>query len=131
MFKKFNLFVVFFLFSFVNGQFISELPVSNISGKHYFEQTDGIAFVIDSSDTDRFDTVKKEIHALISHKELVGKPFLFLANKQDLPQAESKESLIEILNLNAIKTSEWYIIECAATKNERAKLGFEWLANQL
>ncbi len=98
---------------------------------HYFEQTDGIAFVIDSSDMDRFCIVKEEIHTLISHKELVGKPFLFLANKQDLPNATSKEILIETLNLNAIKSSEWYIIECAATKNERAKIGFEWLANQL
>ena len=77
------------------------------------------------------DLVKEEIHALISHKDLVSKPFLFLANKQDLPNAVSKEKLIEKLNLNTIKTSEWYIIECAATKNERAKTGFEWLANQL
>ena len=98
---------------------------------HYFEQTDGIAFVLDSNDIDRLDLVKEEIHALISHKDLVSKPFLFLANKQDLPNAVSKEKLIEKLNLNAIKTSEWYIIECAATKNERAKIGFEWLANQL
>ena len=39
MFKKFNLFVLFFLFAFANGQFISELPESNILGKYSHEQT--------------------------------------------------------------------------------------------
>ena len=38
MFKKFNLFVIFFLFTFANGQFISELPVTNTLGKHSNEQ---------------------------------------------------------------------------------------------
>ena len=63
---------------------------------HYFEQSDGICFVVDSSDRDRFETVKSELHRLISHKELVGKPFLILANKQDLPNAASKEELTKI-----------------------------------
>lgn len=98
---------------------------------HYFGQTDGVVFVIDSSDTDRFDIVKTELHTLVSHKELVGKPFLILANKQDLPTAVSKDELAKILQLESIKGSDWYIIECSATKNQRAKIGFEWLANQL
>ena len=38
MFKKFNLFVLFFLIAFAKGQFISELPESNILGKYSHEQ---------------------------------------------------------------------------------------------
>ena len=38
MFKKFILFVLFFLIAFAKGQFISELPESNILGKYSHEQ---------------------------------------------------------------------------------------------
>lgn len=98
---------------------------------HYFEQSDGIAFVIDSCDRDRFDIVQSELHRLISHKELVGKPFLILANKQDLPGAASKDELTKLLQLKSVKSSELYVVECSATKNDRARIGFEWLADQL
>ena len=40
MFKKFNLFVLFFLFNFAKSQFISELPESNTGGRYSLEKTD-------------------------------------------------------------------------------------------
>ena len=40
MFKKFSLFVLFFLIAFANSQFISELPESNSLGKYSHEQID-------------------------------------------------------------------------------------------
>tara|TARA_B110000003_G_C16521073_1_gene485038 strand:+ start:223 stop:798 length:576 start_codon:yes stop_codon:yes gene_type:complete len=98
---------------------------------HYFGQTDGIAFVVDSCDRDRFETVRTELHGLISHKDLAGKPFLVLANKQDLPNAAGKSELTKLLQLNAIQSSEWHIVECCAVQNDRAKLGFQWLANHI
>lgn len=98
---------------------------------HYFEEADGVAFVVDSCDHDRFDTVRSELHSLMSHKDLASKPFLILANKQDLPQARSKADLLDILQLNAITSSPWYIVECSATCNDRARIGFEWLGAQL
>ena len=98
---------------------------------HYFAQADGIAFVIDSADTDRHDEVKEELHALMSHKELNGKPFLILANKQDLPNARSRNELIELLQLETVDWTPWHVVECCATKNQRAKIGFEWLADHL
>ena len=42
MFKRFCSFVLFFLFAFANGQFISKLPVSNILGKNSHELTEYI-----------------------------------------------------------------------------------------
>ena len=39
MFKNFSLFVLFFLFAFARGQFISELPVSNTLDKYSLDQT--------------------------------------------------------------------------------------------
>jgi ADP-ribosylation factor protein 1 len=98
---------------------------------HYFEQANGVVFVVDSNDIDRMDLVRDEIHTLISNKELVGKPFLILANKQDLPLAMKKENMIKRLRLDTVHSSQWHIIECCAIKNKKLKYGFEWLANHI
>lgn len=98
---------------------------------HYFAQTDGIVFVIDSADIDRMDLVKTELHTLMSHKELNELPFLILANKQDLPNALDKQKIIKVLDLQAVTWLEWQVVECCATQNDRAKLGLEWLAEQI
>lgn len=98
---------------------------------HYFGQTDGIVFVLDSNDQDRFDQAKEELHTLMSHKELNEKPFLILANKQDLPNAVGKDDIIVKLGLKTVTWLPWYVVECSATHNEKAKVGFEWLAEQL
>lgn len=98
---------------------------------HYFAQADGIAFVVDCNDVDRLDEVRDELHGLMSNKELTGKPFLILANKQDLPLAVNKTELVKRLNLDHVTWTPWHVVECAATKNMRAKVGFEWLAEQL
>ena len=98
---------------------------------HYFGQSDGVVFVVDSSDIDRIETAKTELHTLMSHKELTGKPFLILANKQDLPRALDKENMIEALGLKAVTWLKWQVVECSATKNNRAQLGLEWLAEEI
>ena len=97
---------------------------------HYFCDTDGIVFVVDASDRDRFGIAKDELHTLMSHKQLSDKPFLVLANKQDLPNAAQKKELRETLELDKVDWLPWHIVECCATKNQRARVGFEWLANQ-
>ena len=98
---------------------------------HYYQQSHALVFVVDSNDQDRFDQARDELHAIISHKDNVGKPLLVLANKQDLPYAASKEVLTERLMLCGIKSSHWFIVACSATQNQRAKIGFEWLAKEL
>ena len=98
---------------------------------HYYGQTDAVVFVVDSSDIDRLPLVKNELHTLLSHKELTGKPFLILANKQDLPMARNKQEIINTLDLQSVTWLKWQVVECSAIKNDRAKMGLEWLAGQI
>jgi len=98
---------------------------------HYYEQTDGVVFVIDSNDRDRLPMVKEELHALMSHKELNETPFLILANKQDLPNAIRRDDLKKFLELENVTWLKWHVIECTATENKRVKIGFEWLTSIL
>ena len=125
---------------------IEEIEIGNVSikmwdlggqdkirelGPHYYQQSHGIVFVVDSNDSDRFEQACSELHAVISHKDNVGKPVVILCNKQDLPMAVPKETIIERLKLNSIKSSQWFAIECSATKNQQARVGFEWLAEKI
>jgi|TARA_B110000091_G_C13722782_1_gene435539 small GTP-binding protein len=98
---------------------------------HYFEKANGVVFVVDSNDVGRVSVARAELHALLSSKELVGKPFLILANKQDLPLAMSKEKMVKELRLDVVRSSPWHIIECCAVRNQKVRCGFDWLANHM
>ncbi len=55
--------------------------------KHYYVGVCGIVFVIDSTDLEKIEQARDEIHHLLAEPELVGVPVCIFANKQDLPQA--------------------------------------------
>jgi ADP-ribosylation factor 6 len=50
--------------------------------RHYYTGTQGLIFVIDSSDTDRIDEAKQEFHKIINDREMVDAVILIFANKQ-------------------------------------------------
>ncbi len=53
----------------------------------------GIIFVVDSADEERFPEVREELHKILSDNELLKVPVLVMANKQDLPNALDVEKL--------------------------------------
>ncbi len=60
---------------------------------HYFMAVQGIIFVVDSADEERFPEVREELHKILSDNELLKVPVLVMANKQDLPNALDVEKL--------------------------------------
>merc|ERR1712232_909455 len=65
--------------------------------RHYYLGTEGLIFVIDSSDIDRVDIAKEELFRILSEDDLDSAPVLILANKQDLPNALSAFELAQQL----------------------------------
>merc|ERR1711935_813501 len=80
--------------------------------RHYFQNTQGLIFVVDSNDRERIDGdngAKDELHRMLQEDELRDAVLLIFANKQDLPNAMSASELTEKLGLNELRNRRWYI----------------------
>lgn len=53
--------------------------------RHYFQNTQGIIFVVDSNDRDRIIEAREELQRMLNEDELRNAVLLIFANKQDLP----------------------------------------------
>ncbi|XP_010263650.1 PREDICTED: ADP-ribosylation factor-like protein 2 isoform X2 [Nelumbo nucifera] len=100
--------------------------------RNYFEQTDGLVWVVDSSDVRRLDDCKMELDNLLKEERLSGASLLILANKQDIQGALTPNEIAKVLNLGAMdKTRHWKIVGCSAYTGEGLLEGFNWLVQDI
>ena len=71
--------------------------------RHYFQNTQGLIFVVDSNDRERIIEAEKELHNMLQEEELREAVVLVFANKQDLPNAMNAAELTEKLRLNSLR----------------------------
>merc|ERR1711988_1938409 len=77
--------------------------------RNYFENTDALIYVVDSSDRRRLEEAAAELAELLEEDKLGGIPVLIFANKQDLISAVPSDELIETMGLMDIKDRPWQI----------------------
>ncbi|KFY01838.1 hypothetical protein O988_02493 [Pseudogymnoascus sp. VKM F-3808] len=99
--------------------------------RHYYSGTQGLIFVIDSSDLERMEEAKQELHRIINDREMKDSLLLIFANKQDLDGAMKPEKVPEALGLNRIKDTIWYVVPSCATTGEGLLEGLSWLSNNI
>ncbi|XP_071967528.1 uncharacterized protein [Engystomops pustulosus] len=97
--------------------------------KHYFMNTDGLVFVVDSADPERFEEARAELIAILENDEMRGVPFVVMANKQDLPGARKPGELSELLRLRKMKGHQWHVQGCCATTGDGLVEGLERLTD--
>ncbi|CAM0948611.1 unnamed protein product [Alopecurus aequalis] len=100
--------------------------------RNYFEQTDGLVWVVDSSDVRRMDDCRAELHNLLKEERLAGSSLLVFANKQDIHGALKPDEIAKVLNLEVMnKDRHWKIIGCSAYTGDGLLQGFDWLVQDI
>ena len=85
--------------------------------RHYFQNTEGLIFVVDSNDRERIAEARDELNRMLAEDELRDAVLLVFANKQDLPHAMNPAEITDKLGLHNMRNRNWYIqvnIETAA-----------------
>ncbi|XP_052245518.1 uncharacterized protein LOC127854494 [Dreissena polymorpha] len=99
--------------------------------RHYFQNTQGLIFVVDSNDRERVQEAKEELMRMLGEDELREAVLLVFANKQDLPNAMNAAEITDKLGLHALRNRNWYIQSTCATSGDGLYEGLDWLSNQL
>jgi len=99
--------------------------------RHYYQNTQGIIFVVDSNDRDRIDNAREDLNRMLSEDELRESVLLVLANKQDLPNAMKVQEITDKLGLNKQRGRQWYIQGSSAPTGDGLYEGLDWLSATL
>ncbi|KAJ8046943.1 ADP-ribosylation factor 4 [Holothuria leucospilota] len=99
--------------------------------RHYFTNTQGLIFVVDSNDRERISEAQEELKRMMNEDELKDAIVLIFANKQDLPNAMSPAEVTEKLGLATLRNKVWYTQSAIATDGTGLYEGLDWLSNEV
>ncbi|KAJ6397289.1 hypothetical protein OIU77_018323 [Salix suchowensis] len=97
----------------------------------YFQNTQGLIFVVDSNDRDRVVEARDELHRILNEDELGDAVLLVFANKQDLPNAMNAAEITDKLGLHSLRQRHWSIQSTCAISGEGLNEGIDWLSNNI
>ncbi|KAM6180399.1 ADP-ribosylation factor-like protein 11 [Erethizon dorsatum] len=93
-------------------------PQLRASWKDYLEGTDILVYVLDSTDEARLPEAMAELTKILNDPNMVGVPFLVLANKQEAPDALPLLEIRNRLGLEKIQDHCWELLACSALTGE-------------
>ena len=99
--------------------------------RHYYQNTQGLIFVVDSNDRDRVEDAKDELNKMLNEDEMRDAVLLVFANKQDLPNAMPAAEVTEKLGLHNMRNRQWFIQSACATTGDGLYEGLDWMSRTL
>lgn len=93
--------------------------------------TQALIMVVDSSDIQRLDDARAELHSLLESEDLKTACILIFANKQDLKGTVTPAEISETLSLHSIKTHDWHIQGCSAITGDGLYQGLDWISKHV
>ena len=99
--------------------------------RHYYQNTQGVIFVVDSNDRDRVGEARDELHRMLNEDELREAILLVFANKQDLPNAMNAAEITDKLGLHSLRQRVWHMQTSCACGGDGLYEGLEWLSATL
>jgi ADP-ribosylation factor protein 1 len=101
------------------------------SWSHFSTGVIGVIFVVDSSDHERMEEARDELHSLLREQHMKEAAVLVYANKQDLPQAMAGSEVADRLELHSLRSQSWFVQEASATCGDGAAEGLDWLTREV
>ena len=98
--------------------------------RHYFHNTQGLIFVVDSNDSNRLEEASTVLNRLLDEDELRDAVLLVYANKQDLPNAVKPQELVNRLHLNTLHRP-WHLQGTCAKTGDGLFEGLGWLGKEI
>lgn len=96
--------------------------------KSYTRRTDGMVFVVDSTELERMEEARVELHKITRTSENQGVPVLILANKQDLEEALSVSEVEKLLSAHELSVhTPHHVQSCSAVDGRGLQPGLEKL----
>ncbi|XP_071716051.1 small COPII coat GTPase SAR1A-like [Rutidosis leptorrhynchoides] len=112
--------------------------------KDYYAKVDGVVYLVDANDKERFAESRNELNALLAEESLANVPFLILGNKIDNPYAASEEELRYHMGLSSLscgKSSKVYVenssvrplevFMCSIVRKMGYGDGFKWVSQYI
>jgi len=102
--------------------------------RNYFEQTDGLIWVVDSSDRTRLEMCRNELFSLLGQEKLAGASLLIFANKQDLEGSMTAEEIASVLELETnsrFRNRHYAIYGCSAVDGTGLVDGIDWMTDDI
>merc|ERR1712028_302404 len=99
--------------------------------RHYYQNTQGLIFVVDSNDRDRAEDAREELTKMLNEDEMREAVLLVFANKQDLPNAMPAAEVTDKLGLHNLRSRQWFIQSACATTGDGLYEGLDWLSRTL
>ncbi|KUF97230.1 JmjC domain-containing protein 4 [Phytophthora nicotianae] len=84
--------------------------------RHYYQNTQGLIFVVDSNDRDRVDAARDELHRMLNEDELRDSVLLVDDGQ---------------VGLHGLRHRQWFIQACCATTGDGLYEGLDWLSATL
>ncbi|NWW65343.1 ARL14 protein, partial [Ifrita kowaldi] len=86
---------------------------------NFLEDTDGLLYVVDSSDKRRLEESRREFELILKNESIKDVPVVLLANKQDLPGALNAEEITRRFKMKKYCSDRnWYVQPCCAITGE-------------
>lgn len=84
--------------------------------KGFHQDAATVAFVVDSSDTERMEEARRELENTLRSEQLRGSPVILLANKQDVDGALTATEVQDRFNLRKMCAArDWFVQPCSAS----------------
>merc|ERR1712072_112933 len=99
--------------------------------RHYYQNTQGLIFVVDSNDRDRIEDAREELAKILAEDEMRDAVVLVFANKQDLPNSMPAAEVTEKLALRNMRNRQWFIQSTCATTADGLYEGMDWMSRTL